>query len=89
MGYYGRMAPTPIDDAFTRALARELRIALDDAGMTRKALAGASGIPLRTMVRYLDAEREVPVSAFMSLCSAMNADAYAILDTADKSAKGQ
>jgi len=83
------MSPIPIDDPFTRALAREMRIALDDAGMTRKALASAAGIPLRTMVRYLDAEREVPVPSFMALCRAMGADPMALLDSADKAVEGK
>ncbi len=78
------MATSPNNDPFTAALARELRVAQMDAGLTRKELSARSGIPTRTLVRYLDGEREIGVSAFRALCFALGISMAAIADAAER-----
>lgn len=78
-----RMATSPNDDPFTAALARELRVAQMDAGLTRKELSTRSGIPTRTLVRYLDGEREIGVTAFRSLTAAIGVSMASITDAAE------
>lgn len=72
-------------DPFTHALARELRIALDDAPhlKTRKDLSSASGIAPRTLKRYLDGEREIPVLVLRLLASALRANLGDLIDRAE------
>lgn len=79
-----RMTTSPNGDPFTAALARELRVAQMDAGLTRKELSARSGIPTRTLVRYLDGEREIGVSAFRALCTAIGVSMAAITDAAER-----
>ena len=85
MGHYGHM--TPQQDPFTTALARELRIALDDSPLrTRKELTEASGVPPRSLKRYLDGEREIPLTELRSLARALGVSLTAIIDKAEERA---
>lgn len=85
LGHYGYMSTE--QDQFTLALARELRIAHDDSPLaTRKELSAASGIPPRSLKRYLDGEREVPLTELRSLARTLGVSLTAMLDRADERA---
>jgi transcriptional regulator with XRE-family HTH domain len=69
---------------FTLALARELRIALDDSPLRfRKDLAEASGVPIRTLKRYLDGEREIPLTELRSIARALGVSVASLIDCAE------
>jgi transcriptional regulator with XRE-family HTH domain len=73
-----------INEAFTESLARVLRHELLDARMTRKALAEQSDIGLRTLVRYLDGERAIPLDSFWRICRALQVPAADIFEEAER-----
>lgn len=82
VGHYVRM--THEQDPFTVALARELRIALDDSPLRlRKDLSDASGVPPRSLKRYLDGERPVPLPELRSMCRALGVSMTALIDRAE------
>ncbi|MCV7564990.1 helix-turn-helix domain-containing protein [Micrococcus luteus] len=74
-------------DPFTLALARQIRIALDDAPHLRfrKDLETATGIPFRSLKRYLDGEREIPLLALRSIASALHVPLSDLVDRAESS----
>lgn len=76
------MTTTP--DPFTLALAREVRIALDDSGLRfRKDLAESADIPMRSLKRYLDGEREIPLTELRSIARALGVSVTALIDRAE------
>ena len=76
------MTTTP--DPFTLALAREVRIALDDSDLRfRKDLAESADIPMRSLKRYLDGEREIPLTELRSIARALGVSATALIDRAE------
>lgn len=77
------MTPSPVADRFTVELARQMRIALDDSGMTRAALAQKSSVPYRTLKRYLDAEREVRTGELGAIASALGVSITSLVDAAE------
>lgn len=82
MGHYWHMTTTP--DPFTAALAREVRIALDDSPLRfRKDLAEAAGVPMRSLKRYLDGEREIPLTELRSIARALGVSVIALIDRAE------
>jgi DNA-binding Xre family transcriptional regulator len=72
-----------ISETFTNALANVLRHELLDARMTKKALAGETGIGLRTLDRYMEGERAIPIDSFWKICRALNASASDIFQQAE------
>lgn len=77
------MTPQPVEDAFTVELARQMRIAMDDAGLKRKELSERSEIPYRSLKRYLDAEREIPAPSLRAIASAVGVSAGALIEAAE------
>lgn len=72
------------DDPFTPILARTLRHAHLDSGMTRKALAEEVGMGINTVTRYLEGQRPIPADYFFRMCRAMGVSAGAILEEAER-----
>jgi predicted transcriptional regulator len=70
----------PYDDAVARVLDGrrvERRLEVRD-------LATISGIPWRTLYRYLQGERPIPMSRFYEICSAMGVEMSDVADAALK-----
>jgi transcriptional regulator with XRE-family HTH domain len=73
-----------MNDAFTASLARVLRHELLDAGMTKKALAEETGIGLRTLDRYMDGSRAIPMDAFWRISKSLNVPAADVFEEAER-----
>lgn len=67
-------------ERFTRALAAELRAIEAKRDMRRTTLVNRSGIPQRTLVRYMSGEREIPITAFLAICGALGTDAVRVFE---------
>ncbi len=67
---------------FNAAVAAELRAERAAKQMTVDALAAASGVPKGTLLRYLNAQRDIPVPALADLASALSIDPAVVLDRA-------
>lgn len=72
------------NDAFTASLARVLRHELLDARITKKALAEESEIGLRTLDRYLDGTRAIPMDSFWRICKALGVPAADVFEDAER-----
>ena len=72
------------NEAFTAALARVLRHELLDAGMTKKALAEEAEIGLRTLDRYMDGSRPIPLDSFWRICKVLGVPAADIFEEAER-----
>lgn len=77
---------TRMDD-YIDAAAGALRAAQGRAGMTDKALAERSGIPVVTLRRYLKGTRDAPGSAIFKLADALGTTPGALMDDAAKHIK--
>lgn len=73
-----------MNDAFTNALARVLRHELLDARMTKKALAEETTIGLRTLDRYMDGSRAIPMDSFWRICKALGVPAADVFEQAER-----
>ncbi|MBB3158234.1 transcriptional regulator with XRE-family HTH domain [Microbacterium proteolyticum] len=72
-------------DQYVAAASAELRAAQGRAKLSNVALAAKSGIPLPTLRRYLNGERDTPVSALFRIANALGVDAGRLLnDAADR-----
>lgn len=69
-------------DKYIEAAAGSLRAAQARAKMTNTALAEAAGIPAVTLRRYLQGERDTPVSAIFKIAAALDISPGALLDDA-------
>lgn len=70
-------------DRFTRILAGELRAVEGQRDMRRTTLVERSGIPQRTLIRYMSGDREIPLKAFLAICEALGADPVRIFERAN------
>lgn len=76
MGDYG--------DAFSAAIAAELRAQRARVQVTFDALADKTGLAKTTVMNYLNGRREIPVPAFTELCRALGANPHVLFDAAQK-----
>ena len=76
MGTYG--------DAYSVAVAAELRAERSRKQITVDALAGATGLAKSTVLNYLNAKRDIPVPALMELCQALGVSPRVIFDRAEE-----
>ncbi|WP_437582684.1 helix-turn-helix domain-containing protein [Paramicrobacterium sp. CJ85] len=79
MGTYG--------DKYAQAVSAELRA---ERGRTRYTIADiveSTGLSKSAVLNYLNGKRDIPTSAFLDLCRALDADPRVILDRALTSIK--
>ena len=67
---------------FNAAVAAELRAERAAKKITVDALATSSGMPKGTLLRYLNAQRDIPVPALADIASALGIDPALVLDRA-------
>lgn len=65
-------------------VAAQLRMEIARRNLTHKEVAETSGIPLRTLSRYLNAERSLKVPTLMSICSAIGVSITDILNATEQ-----
>jgi len=70
-------------DAYTLAVAAQLRAEIAAAGLSVVAASKRSGIPRGTLVRYLDGTREIPVSVMYRIAHALGLDVSTVAGRAD------
>lgn len=70
-------------DAYTLAVAAQLRAEIAAAGLSVVGAAKKSGVPRGTLVRYLDGTREIPVSVMYRLALALGVDVPTLIERAD------
>lgn len=75
-------APAPTDP-FTRALADALRDAKERTPHTVRSLVVATGMGQSSVQRYLDGEREIPITKLRKLAAALDTTAGALMDDAE------
>lgn len=66
--------------AYNAAVAAELRAERAARQMTVEELAQSAGMVKGTLLRYLNAQRPIPIPALYSICIALKVDAGKILD---------
>lgn len=76
---------TEYADFFAAAVAAELRAERARKGITLDALAAASDTAKSSVQRYLKGTREIPITAFLALCQALEVSPVEIFDRASKS----
>lgn len=77
MGTYG--------DQFSSAIAAELRA---EKGRTKQSypdLAALTGMAKSTLIKYFNADRDIPTSALMEICRALGIDPRLIVERAQES----
>jgi transcriptional regulator with XRE-family HTH domain len=76
------MAPEtdPYAEAYTAALAAELRAARARLQMSFPEIATATGIPRNTLLRYFNGQRDIPVPTFGRIARALNLSPGDLLD---------
>lgn len=68
----------------SQSIAAQLRATVAVKGILKKDLAEQSGLAVNTLSRYLNGHRDIPVSAFMQICQALELDPGTVLDEAAK-----
>lgn len=68
----------------SQSIAAQLRAVIAVKGILKKNLADKSGLAVNTLSRYLNGHRDIPVSAFLQICSALGVDPGALLNKAAK-----
>lgn len=66
----------------SQSIAAQLRAVVAVKGVLKKELAERSGLAVNTLSRYLNGHRDIPVSAFMQICQALDIDPGALLNKA-------
>lgn len=66
------------------AVATQLRMELAKRKMTQKALAEKSGVPHRTIARYLSGERDMTLDTVDQIARALKLTLWELLDLAEK-----
>lgn len=69
------------------AIAAEIRTQATLDRIQHKTVAERSGIPYSTLRRYLAGERDIPVTALIAICEALNVDPGLILQRATRRAE--
>jgi len=72
-------------DAFATAVAAELRAQRGRARVTVDALAERTGLAKSTVLNYLNNRRDIPMSAFLDLCTALDVNPREIFAAAEHS----
>lgn len=85
--WYGDCMDTASD--FNAAVAAVLRRARTDQGLTFDELSSRAGMVRRTVLRYLNGGREIPVPALFSLARALDVAPHEILSRAEASHSAQ
>lgn len=67
------------------AIAELLRMEMARHNITQSSIAKETGLALRTINRYVNAERSMKVSDLAKICDVIGVSASALLDTAEKS----
>jgi transcriptional regulator with XRE-family HTH domain len=76
-----------ISDAYiNEAVAAELKAAHTAEGLTRKQLSAATGIPMVSLERFLNAKRDINVRILGLIAAASNADPAEIMERATRRA---
>lgn len=77
------MAPEtdPYAEAYTAAVAAELRAARARLQMSFPEIASATGIPRNTLLRYFNGQRDIPVPSFGRIARAMGLQPGELLDS--------
>lgn len=77
------MAPEtdPYAEAYTAALAAELRAARARLQMSFPEIASATGIPRNTLLRYFNGQRDIPVPTFGRIARALSLSPGELLDS--------
>ena len=78
---------TTYGDAFSQAVAAELRAERGRRQMTLAALVQASGLSKSGLLNYLNGARDIPVPALVDLCAALGVDPRVIFERAQDSLK--
>jgi DNA-binding helix-turn-helix protein len=78
----GTQATTP-ETGLNAAAAAELRGLREEKGMTVRGLSAASGVPLRTLVRLLQAERPITFEPLCALADALGVSVSMIISRAE------
>lgn len=81
-GGMGTQATTP-ETGLNAAAAAELRGLREEKGMTVRGLSAASGVPLRTLVRLLQAERPITFEPLCALADALGVSVSMIISRAE------
>ena len=81
-GGVGTQATTP-ETGLNAAAAAELRGLREEKGMTVRGLSAASGVPLRTLVRLLQAERPITFEPLCALADALGVSVSMIISRAE------
>ncbi len=79
MGTYG--------DAYSAAVAAELRAERSRKQITVDSLAATVGLAKSTVLNYLNGKRDIPVPALMELCHALGVSPRVIFDRAEEAIK--
>ena len=77
-----RMTHGPHADGMNGALAREVRAELGRTGRSREELAKTSGIPIRTLHRYLNFERHINLRTVGQLAAGLKLSTNELLTRA-------
>lgn len=72
------------ENLITASIAAQLRASIAEQNVLKKDLAERSGLSLVTLSRYLNGHRDIPVPAFMAICSLLGVDAGSIVNQAAK-----
>ena len=81
-GGVGTQATTP-ETGLNAAAAAERRGLREEKGMTVRGLSAASGVPLRTLVRLLQAERPITFEPLCALADALGVSVSMIISRAE------
>lgn len=74
--------------AMSQAVAAELRAQRSRAQKTVEQLAKDSGMAKSTLLNYLNGKREIPISAFLTICEVLNVSPRLIFERAEESIEG-
>lgn len=72
----------------TAAIAKELDLALTEAGITNRRLSENSGINYQSIGRYIRGEREIGTATFLNICRHIPVDPALIWERAEKRLSG-
>lgn len=78
---------TTYGEAFSLAVASELRAERARKGITLAELVEGSGIAQSTVQRYLGGKRDIPITALYDMCRVLTVDPRVIFERAEQSVK--
>jgi len=71
-------------DAYNAAVGAQMKAEIYGAGLNIKTASGKTGINYRTLIRYIDGERNIPIPVVFQIADATGLDARTIVGRAQE-----